>query len=62
MQQKDISAEVNQKPEPENMPLTVPAPSANGVTAFTCRFCDTPLKHLVVDLGMQPLCESYVTR
>ncbi len=27
-----------------------------------CRFCQTELEHLVVDLGMQPLCESYVPR
>jgi len=26
-----------------------------------CRFCDTPLRHLLVDLGMSPLCESYVS-
>lgn len=26
-----------------------------------CRFCDTPLKHLVVDLGKSPLCESFLT-
>lgn len=25
-----------------------------------CRFCRTPLKHTVVDLGMSPLCESYL--
>ena len=25
-----------------------------------CRFCNEPLEHLVVDLGMSPLCESYV--
>ena len=25
-----------------------------------CRFCDTPLTNLVVDLGMSPLCESFV--
>ncbi len=25
-----------------------------------CRFCDAPLNHLLVDLGMSPLCESYV--
>jgi SAM-dependent methyltransferase len=25
-----------------------------------CRFCGRPLEHLVVDLGMSPLCESYV--
>lgn len=26
-----------------------------------CRFCGTRLKHTVVDLGMSPLCESYVS-
>ena len=26
-----------------------------------CRFCATELQHTVVDLGMSPLCESYVT-
>lgn len=26
----------------------------------TCRFCDEPLEHTFVDLGMSPLCESYV--
>ena len=26
-----------------------------------CRFCGAPLKHTVVDLGMSPLCESYVS-
>ena len=25
-----------------------------------CRFCETPLSHTFVDLGMSPLCESYV--
>lgn len=25
-----------------------------------CRFCDAPLRHSFVDLGMSPLCESYV--
>ncbi len=25
-----------------------------------CRFCHTRLKHTFIDLGMQPLCESYV--
>jgi SAM-dependent methyltransferase len=27
----------------------------------TCRFCDEPLQHTFVDLGMSPLCESYLT-
>ena len=30
---------------------------ANG---RTCRLCDTPLRHTFVDLGMSPLCESYL--
>ena len=25
-----------------------------------CRFCSAPLRHTFVDLGMSPLCESYV--
>jgi len=25
-----------------------------------CRFCNSPLNHVFVDLGMSPLCESYV--
>ncbi len=36
-----------------------------GETAGTgarCRFCTTPLRHTLVDLGMSPLCESYVSR
>ena len=28
----------------------------------TCRFCAAPLRHTFVDLGMSPLCESYVPR
>src|SRR5438093_12059292 len=30
-------------------------------TARTCRFCAAPLEHVMVDLGMSPLCESYLT-
>lgn len=26
----------------------------------TCRFCRTPLEHLVVDLGLSPLCENVI--
>lgn len=28
--------------------------------APVCRFCNAPLRHTLVDLGMSPLCESYV--
>ena len=30
-------------------------------TTAHCRFCKTPLRQTFVDLGMSPLCESYVT-
>ena len=26
-----------------------------------CRFCEAPLQHVMVDLGMSPLCESYLS-
>jgi hypothetical protein len=29
-------------------------------TSAQCRFCRTPLRHTFVDLGMSPLCESYL--
>src|ERR1700752_4127882 len=29
--------------------------------ASLCRFCGPPLRHTFVDLGMSPLCESYVS-
>lgn len=35
--------------------MTNPIPGS-----FPCRFCGTQLEHLLVDLGMSPLCESYV--
>jgi hypothetical protein len=33
-----------------------PAP----IDSFPCRFCGTPVRQTLVDLGMSPLCESYV--
>jgi SAM-dependent methyltransferase len=30
-------------------------------TRRSCRFCEAPLTHTVVDLGMSPPCESYLT-
>lgn len=37
--------------------------SSNNVfsTQGYCRFCESPLAHTFVDLGMSPLCESYVS-
>jgi SAM-dependent methyltransferase len=37
----------------------IPASDAEAVLA-ACRFCSAPLRHTFVDLGMSPLCESYV--
>jgi SAM-dependent methyltransferase len=34
---------------------------ANKATLTACRFCGAELKHTLVDLGMSPPCESYVT-
>ncbi|HQI77337.1 MAG TPA: class I SAM-dependent methyltransferase [Candidatus Latescibacteria bacterium] len=34
--------------------------AASGDTVPTCRFCSAPLRRLLIDLGMSPLCESYV--
>ncbi|NNE34759.1 MAG: SAM-dependent methyltransferase, partial [Rhodothermales bacterium] len=31
-----------------------------ALATHTCRLCQAPLEHLVVDLGTSPLCESYV--
>jgi len=45
---------------PVSQPETIAAPTAQEVTRSACRFCSAPLRHTVVDLGMSPLCESYV--
>jgi hypothetical protein len=34
--------------------------ASDGVTGGPCRFCGAELRHTFVDLGMSPLCESYV--
>jgi SAM-dependent methyltransferase len=31
------------------------------MTSHSCRFCSAKLEHTVVDLGMSPLCESFLT-
>ncbi len=37
------------------------ATGPGGAAAFgTCRHCGTPLHHTFVDLGMSPLCETYL--
>src|SRR4051794_18217358 len=39
---------------------TLQAPSAADAGLAACRFCAAPLRHTFIDLGMSPLCESYV--
>jgi SAM-dependent methyltransferase len=50
-------------------PTQLPTPAVQGPFGHahapgsgppTCRFCAAPLHHTFVDLGMSPLCESYV--
>jgi SAM-dependent methyltransferase len=36
-------------------------PAQSATNQSICRFCGTPLRHTFVDLGMSPLCESYVS-
>ena len=43
-------------------PLEIPVPGIEaGRDSLKCRFCGEPLAHTFVDLGMSPLCESYVS-
>jgi len=42
--------------------LPQPESGTAGATHARCRFCRTPLETTFVDLGMSPLCESYVPR
>jgi hypothetical protein len=47
-----------------NQMLVADAPSslsADGHSTPVCRHCRTPLRHTFVDLGMSPLCESYLS-
>src|SRR5262245_61756219 len=42
-------------------PTADPAEVTNA-RAHACRFCCEPLRHTFVDLGMSPLCESFLPR
>jgi hypothetical protein len=37
------------------------APGGANSSKSRCRFCDAALEHTFIDLGMSPLCESYVS-
>jgi SAM-dependent methyltransferase len=46
---------------PEAAASTQPrTPDLSSSAGNICRFCGNPLRHTFVDLGMSPLCESYV--
>ena len=43
------------------LPLTSPHPVQSSELTLDCRSCGSTLEDVFVDLGTQPLCESYVT-
>lgn len=54
---------VSSSPQLEK-PMTVVNESAlpeTRISTGNCRFCGTPLRHVMVDLGMSPPCESYIS-
>jgi SAM-dependent methyltransferase len=42
-------------------PKSIPGLNKRPSITPSCRFCQAPLRHTFVDLGMSPLCESYLT-
>ena len=42
--------------------VTLPSPANEALAAHSCRFCGSQDLHSFVDLGMSPLCESFVKR
>ena len=44
----------------DTMTLKTDLTSAISATGPRCRFCTATLRHTFVDLGMSPLCESYL--
>jgi hypothetical protein len=47
-----MNTTVQRKPSDESAP-------AEPESRHYCRFCETPLQNIFIDLGMSPLCESY---
>lgn len=45
----------------ESEKLSDKAQGTSAAAAGSCRFCGTALRHTFVDLGMSPLCESFLT-
>ena len=42
--------------------VTLPSPTNEALAEHSCRFCGSQDLHSFVDLGMSPLCESFVKR
>lgn len=62
MQHTDLMHQQDQMLDSIKASTTPTFSSGKGVFSYTCRFCGSALEHMLVDLGMSPLCESYVTR
>lgn len=43
------------------MSQTAASAAPSRVRTFTCRFCASPLRTTLVDLGMSPLCQTHIT-
>ena len=44
-----------------NAPTVDPVLPPETSATYRCRFCGEPLRHTFIDLGLSPLCESYVS-
>lgn len=53
---------INSAVEIKSVPGYGKDPSESGGSGARCRFCGAELRHTFVDLGMSPLCESYLRR
>jgi len=40
--------------------MNTQAAAARPSASFNCRFCGTALEHLMIDLGLSPLCEDFI--
>ena len=55
MDQKELATDRNERRK-------IAEQRSHGGNSAKCRFCGSPLSANLVDLGMSPLCESYLTR
>lgn len=62
MQHTDLRPQHDQSLSVSNASPDPTSSSGTNGAMHGCRFCGSLVMHSVVDLGMSPLCESYVTR